>query len=208
MLAGPKPTPYPVAMSAQVYLLRHGETAWSLSGRHTGRTDLPLTAHGEAEATRLRALLTGTNFTRVLTSPRQRARRTCELAGFGDVAQVEPDLQEWDYGDYEGLTTDRIHERQPGWNLFDDGCPHGESVEQVTQRADRVLALVRSLAGAVALFSHGHFLRALAVRWVGLPLRDGRLFGLDTGSLSLLGYEHPDQRSPIIVRWNAGASAG
>lgn len=189
-----------------VYLLRHGETAWSLTGQHTGRTDLPLTANGERQATGLRERLHGITFAHVLTSPLQRAHRTCELAGLGAVAQVEPDLQEWDYGDYESLTTAEIHERQPGWNVFENGCPQGESVEQISQRADRMLEKIRRLDGTVALFSHGHFLRALAARWIGLPLRDGRLFALETGSVSVLGYEHPDyQPTPVITRWNTVA---
>jgi probable phosphoglycerate mutase len=207
-LAGFTSARHIVTMPAQLYLLRHGETAWSLTGQHTGRTDLPLTAAGENEASLLRPRLAGVDFTHVFTSPLQRAWRTCELAGLGRLARMEPDLPEWHYGDYEGLTTDQIRARQPGWNVFDDGCPRGESVAQVSKRADRVLATVRPLDGAVALFSHGHFLRALAVRWIGLPLRDGRLFDLDTGSLSILGYEHADQDSPVISRWNTGAPAG
>jgi len=195
-------------MATQLHLLRHGETAWSLSGRHTGRTDLPLTAQGEREATLLRERLAGSGFSQVFTSPLQRARRTCELAGLGAVARAEPDLQEWDYGDYEGLTRTEIQARQPGWNIFADGCPHGESVEQISGRADRVLAMVRPLDGMVALFSHGHFLRALAIRWVGLPLRDGRILALDTGSVSILGYEHADQETPVIVRWNTAPDPG
>lgn len=195
-------------MPTQIFLFRHGETAWSLTGRHTGRTDLPLTEPGEELAARRRAPLAAVGFTRVLTSPLQRARRTCELAGFGRQAQVDPDLHEWDYGDYEGLTTAQIRARRPGWNIFDHGCPHGESVAQVAARAGRVLAAVRPLDGKVAIFSHGHFLRALAVGWIGLPLRDGRRFDLDPGSLSLLGYEHPDRQTPVITRWNIAAPAG
>jgi broad specificity phosphatase PhoE len=195
-------------MATQIYLLRHGETAWSLTGRHTGRTDLPLTANGERRASRLRERLHGIAFLHVLTSPRQRARQTCELAGYGAVARVEPDLQEWDYGAYEGRTTDQIRATQPGWLLFRDGCPGGESVGQISQRADRVLATLRSLDGTVAVFSHGHFLRALAVRWIGLPVGNGQLFGLDTGSVSILGFEHPDQAMPVICRWNTVSDAG
>ncbi len=195
-------------MLTQIWLLRHGETAWSLTGRHTGRTDLPLTETGEQRAARLGGRLHAVAFARVLTSPLQRARQTCELAGFGRVAQVEPELHEWDYGDYEGLTTGQIHARRPGWNIFADGCPHGESAEQVARRADRILALLRPMDGHVAVFSHGHFLRALAVRWVGLPIGDGRLFDLETGSVSILGYEHPGQPGPVITRWNIGTPAG
>ncbi len=195
-------------MAAQVYLLRHGETAWSLTGRHTSRTDLPLTANGERRAAHLRERLKGIAFTHVLTSPLQRARRTCELAGYGAVARLEPDLQEWDYGAYESLTTEEIRAQHPGWIVFQDGCPQGESVAQISQRADRVLATLRPMDGTVALFSHGHFLRALAVRWIGLPVLDGRNLALDTGSVSILGYEHPNEEMPVISRWNNVSDAG
>lgn len=147
-------------------------------------------------------------FGRVLTSPLCRARRTCELAGFGAAAQVEPDLQEWDYGAYEGLTTTEIRAEKPHWSVFQDGCPRGESVEQISQRADRVLASLRAMEGTVALFSHGHFLRALAMRWLGRPVGDGRHFALDTASLSILAYESADREIPLISRWNAGSSVG
>jgi probable phosphoglycerate mutase len=190
-------------MPAQLYLFRHGETAWSLTGQHTGRTDLPLTAAGERRAGRLRARLESIRFAQVLTSPRRRARRTCELAGCGAAARVEPDLQEWDYGDYEGLTTAEILRRAPGWEVFQDGCPHGESVAQVSERADRVLAALRSLDGPIALFSHGQFLRALAARWIELPVREGRRFALDTASLSVLGYEQHNGPVPAICVWNS-----
>ena len=192
-------------MATQITLVRHGETAWALTGQHTGRTDLPLTANGEQRAALLRQRLHGETFAHVLTSPLQRARQTCELAGFGSAASPDPDLQEWDYGAYEGLTTREIHARQPGWNVFQDGCPGGESVKQVAQRADRVIDSLHALDGAVAVFSHGHFLRALAVRWIGLPLLDGRHFALDTGSVSILGYEHPDRRTSVISLWNRSA---
>lgn len=191
------------AMANQIYLLRHGETDWSLTGRHTGRTDLPLTENGERRASQLRERLSGINFAHVLTSPLQRARRTCELAGFGSVARVDSDLHEWDYGDYEGRTTAEIHALQPGWNVFQDGCPQGESVADISQRADRVLAALRPLDGAVALFSHGHFLRALAVRWIGLSVQEGQHFALDTASVSILGYEGHDGVSPVLSLWNA-----
>lgn len=192
-------------MVTHLYLLRHGETAWSLTGRHTGRTDLPLTREGECRATSLGARLQGIRFTHVFTSPLQRARRTGELAGFGAVMQVEPDLREWDYGAYEGRTTEEIRAPQPKWNLFADGCPDGESVAQVSGRADRVLAKLGPMAGTVALFSHGHFLCLLAARWIGLPAQAGRHFALDTASLSLLGYDHQSDKSPVISRWNVGA---
>jgi probable phosphoglycerate mutase len=148
--------------------------------------------------------LRGIAFTHVLTSPLQRARRTCELAGFGAVARVDPDLHEWDYGDYEGRMTADIRAQRPGWNVFQDGCPGGESAEQLSMRADRVLAGLRSLDGTIALFSHGQFLRALAVRWIGLPVAEGRHFPLDTGAMGVLGYEHPDEGIPSICVWNAG----
>ncbi len=196
-----------VTVAAQLYLFRHGETEWSVTGRHTGRTDLPLTENGERRASHLRERLHGITFTHVFTSPLQRARRTCELAGFGAVARIEPDLHEWDYGAYEGWTTAEIHARQPGWNVFQDGCPQGESVEQISRRADRVLTRVRLLDGTVALFSHGHFLRALAVRWIGLPVREGQHFALDTAAVSILGYEGHNNVSPVISLWNAGLSS-
>jgi probable phosphoglycerate mutase len=194
-------------MATRIFLLRHGETPWSLSGQHTGRTDLPLTANGERRASELRGVLQGIQFSHVLTSPLQRARQTCELAGFGAGARVEPDLHEWDYGDYEGRTTAEIHVQSPGWNIFQDGCPRGESVEQIARRADRVLAGLLPLEGTVALFSHGHFLRVLAVRWIGLPAGQGLHFPLDTGSVSILGHERPGGNVPAISLWNASPSA-
>jgi len=194
-------------MATQLYLLRHGETAWSLTGQHTGRTDLPLTANGERRATQLRERLRTVTFSHVLTSPLQRARRTCELAGLGAAMQVDPDLREWDYGDYESRTTAEIRAQQPEWNLFQDGCPGGESVAQISQRADRMLANVGPRSGTVAVFSHGHFLRALAVRWLGLPVSAGRHFVLDTASLSILGYEHRNTDIPVISLWNSGTNA-
>jgi probable phosphoglycerate mutase len=188
-------------MPAQVYLLRHGETAWSLTGQHTGRTDLPLTANGERQASRLRAALQGVRFAHVLTSPLQRARRTCELAGLGVVTRAEPDLMEWDYGDYEGETTAAIHRLRPGWDIFRDGCPNGESPATVGERADRIAGVLRALDGIVAVFSHGQFLRVLAMRWIGLSVGEGRHFALDTASISILGYEH--DTDPAITLWNA-----
>jgi broad specificity phosphatase PhoE len=184
-----------------VYLARHGETAWTVSRQHTGRTDLPLTGAGEAEALRLAARLDGSKFAAVLTSPLQRARRTCELAGFGPVAEIERDLVEWDYGAYEGRTTAEIHAERPGWQLFRDGCPDGESPEQIGARADRVITRVRAIDGNTLLFSSGHFLRVFAARWLGLPPDGGKYFLLGTAALSVLGYEH-DRSEPAIRLWN------
>ena len=190
-------------MDAQIYLIRHGETAWSLSGQHTGRTDLPLTEPGEQQARHVGELLHAIEFSQVLVSPLRRALRTCELAGFGAVARIEQDLSEWNYGDYEGLTPAQIRAQRPGWDVYRDGCPGGESAERVAVRADRVIAELRTLQGRVALFSHGQFLRALAVRWIELPIEQGYHLGLDTGSLSILGYEHNNVEAPAIMLWNA-----
>ena len=184
-----------------VYLARHGETAWSISGQHTGLTDLPLTERGERNAARLGKRLRGVTFAVVLTSPLKRAARTCELAGFGRVAQVEPDLLEWNYGDYEGRRTDEIHAERPGWQLFRDGCPRGETPEQVGARADHVLQQIRAVQGEVLIFSSGHFLRVLAARWLGLEPGAGRFFLLSTASLSALGYEH-NLSQPVIRLWD------
>jgi len=189
-----------------VYLARHGETAWSVTGRHTGLTDLPLTARGERDGHRLRYRLQGLAFGKVLTSPLQRARRTCELAGFGDVAEVERDLVEWNYGEYEGRTSDAIHAERPGWQLFRDGCPGGESPVDVGARADRVIRRVRAAEGDVLLFSSGHVLRVLAASWLGLPPGDGHCFLLDTAAVCVLGYEH-DVSQPVIRLWNETPSA-
>jgi len=184
-----------------VYLARHGETAWSISGQHTGLTDLPLTERGERNARRLGERLRGLTFTKVFTSPLKRAARTCELAGFGRVAQVEPDLLEWNYGDYEGRRTDEIHAERPGWQLFRDGCPRGETPEQVGARADHVLQQIRAVQGEVLIFSSGHFLRVLAARWLGLEPVAGRFFLLSTASLSALSYEH-NLSQPAIRMWD------
>lgn len=182
-------------------LARHGETAWSLSGRHTGRTDLPLTAAGEAAARRLRERLARVAFAQVRTSPSQRARRTCELAGYAAHAVVDPDLAEWDYGDYEGLTTAEILVRRPTWSLFRDGCPGGETPDDVAARADRVVARSRDVGGNVLLVSSAHILRTVTARWLGLPAGGGRHFVLDTASVSVLGYEHT-AAEPVIRSWN------
>ena len=185
-----------------VYLVRHGETAWSLSGQHTGRTDLPLTPSGERNAKCLGGRLKGLTFAKVFTSPLQRAFRTCALAGFGSVAEVDVDLVEWDYGEYEGRTSAEIHRLRPSWDLFRDGCQEGESPAQVDERADRVVQRIRAVMGNILLFSSGHFIRVLAARWLGLgPGCLGRYFLLSTASLSALGYEH-SLSHPVIRLWN------
>ena len=178
---------------ARLYLVRHGETEWSLTGRHTSGTDIPLTKQGDREALALGDLLRTVKFSRVFTSPRQRARRTCALAGLPLTAEIEPDLAEWDYGDYEGQRSVDICQERPDWNLFRDGCPHGETPAQVSDRADRLIARLRALDGNIALFSHGQFGCVLAARWIGLPLIEGPHFLLNTASLGILGYEphHP-----------------
>jgi len=183
------------------YLARHGETAWSLSGQHTGLTDIPLTPQGEANAVALRERLRGMKFALVLTSPLQRARRTCEIAGFGGVAVVEPDLVEWNYGDYEGKRTAEILQARPDWRLFRDGCPGGESPGDVARRADRVIERARAANGDVLVFSSAHILRMVGARWLGLPPDGGRYFVLGTASLSALGYEH-DMTEPVVKCWN------
>ena len=184
-----------------VYLARHGETAWSLTGQHTGLTDLPLTERGERNARSLGERLKGLTFAQVLTSPLQRAARTCELAGFGAEAEVDRDLVEWDYGQYEGRRSQEIRQERPDWQLFRDGCPGGESLDQVGARAERVVNRVRAIEGDVLLFSSGHFLRVLAARWLGLGPEAGRYFLLSTASLSALGYEH-DRKQPVIRLWD------
>ena len=194
-------------MLQRVYLVRHGETAWSLTGQHTGRTDIPLTDKGEGDARELAERLRGVSFSRVFTSPRKRARRTCELAALNKVAEIEPDLAEWDYGDYEGQRAGDIRKGRPDWNVFRDGCPNGESPAQVSKRADRLIARLRMLEGDLAIFSHGHFGRALAARWIGLQIEQAQRFLLSTASLSILGYGHNLAEEPAIVLWNA-VSAG
>jgi broad specificity phosphatase PhoE len=185
----------------EIYLARHGETAWSISGQHTGLTNIPLTERGERNARSLGERLKGTTFSEVRTSPLHRATRTSELAGFGGQAVPDPDLVEWDYGDYEGRKTVDIRVDNPGWQIFRDGCPGGESVADIAARADRVVDRLRAMEGRVLLFGHGHFFRVLAARWLGLPASEGRLFLLSTASLSILGYEHgPDE--PVIKLWN------
>ncbi len=189
-------------MPSRVTLVRHGETAWSAAGRHTGRTDIPLTEEGERKAAHLRGRLAGQTFDRVFTSPLQRAARTCALAGFGDRAVVDPDLLEWDYGDYEGRTSREIQTDRPGWKVFRDGCPHGETAADVGARVDRVIAKLRAVEDRAILFSSAHVLRVLTARWLGLPPADGALFRLDTASLSVLGYEHDSRDEPVIALWN------
>ncbi|WP_428306581.1 histidine phosphatase family protein [Lacipirellula sp.] len=184
-----------------IYLARHGQTAWSKSGQHTGLTDIPLLPEGEYDAERLGARLQKLEFAAVWTSPLARASRTCELAGFGGVATVDRDLVEWDYGEYEGLKNAEIVARQPGWRIYRDGCPGGESPEQVAARADRVLERARAAGGNVLLFSSGHFTRMLGARWIGLPPQNAELFTLATASLSALGYEH-NVSEPVIQLWN------
>jgi probable phosphoglycerate mutase len=184
-----------------VWLARHGETDWSLDGRHTGLSDIALTARGERNARRLGERLADMRFAAVYTSPLRRAARTCELAGFGAAAATDPDLVEWNYGDYEGRRTAEIRAGRPDWQLFRDGCPGGESPAAVGARADRVVARVRAARGDVLLFSSGHFLRVLAARWLGLEAGAGRYFLLGTASLSALGYEHAESE-PVIRLWD------
>ena len=184
-----------------IYLARHGETAWSLSGQHTGLTDLPLTERGQRNARGLGERLKELTFAKVYTSPLQRASLTCKLAGFGDVAEIDPDLLEWDYGQYEGLTSAEIHAKRPDWKLFRDGCPGGESPEHVGARADRVIKRVRAVNGNVLLFSSGHFLRVLGARWIELEPSGGRYFLLSTASLSAVSYER-NVSQPVIRLWD------
>ena len=182
-----------------VFAIRHGETAWSLNGRHTGTTDIALSDNGRRLAERLRPVLAKETFALVLVSPMQRARETCELAGLGTAAVINPDLVEWNYGEYEGLTPKQIHETSPGWLIFRDGCPGGETPEQVSARVDRVIARARAVAGDVALFAHGHVLRVLVARWNGLAAGTAKHFLLDTGTLCVLGYYRD---IPAVKVWN------
>ena len=182
----------------EIVLVRHGETEWSRDGRHTGRTDLPLTENGRRQAELLRGALAEWGFTQVLSSPLQRALETCRLAGLGDSAQTTDDLREWDYGEYEGITTAQIRESRPDWYLWRDGCPGGEQAADVGRRVDRVIASLGE--GDVALFAHGHVLRVLAARWTGLEPEAGALLALGTGTLSVLGYE---RETRVVTRWNS-----
>jgi broad specificity phosphatase PhoE len=183
----------------ELLLARHGETEWSANGRHTSRTDLPLTDNGRRHARRLAPRLTDRGFALVMTSPLRRAVETCELAGLGKSAEVRDELREWDYGDYEGITTTEIQRRRPGWSLWRDGCPNGEMAADVGARADRVIAEVRAAPADAVAFGHGHMLRVLAARWLGLAPEDGALFALSTGTLSTLGYEHD---TAVILSWS------
>jgi probable phosphoglycerate mutase len=185
----------------EIHVVRHGATAWTESSRHTGLTDIPLNESGERQARRFGEYLRGRTYAHVFTSPLQRARRTCELAGFGAAARIDPDLVEWNYGDYDGLTSREILQRRPGWQLFRDGCPRGESVAEVGSRADRVIGRLQALDDDVLLFSSGHFMRVFAARWLGLDASCGRLFLISTATLSILGYEH-DRSAPVIRLWN------
>jgi broad specificity phosphatase PhoE len=188
-----------------LYLVRHGQTAWSVSGQHTGLTDIPLTDTGEVDGRAMAGRLRGIDFARVLSSPLQRAKRTCDLAGYETTAEVDRDLVEWDYGRIEGKTSKEIKAATPGWDLFRDGGPGGESAAAIAARADRVVARVRETAGNVLLFSSGHFLRVLAARWCGLDITFARHLLLSTASVSILGYDHNDLREPAIKVWNQSA---
>jgi broad specificity phosphatase PhoE len=187
-----------------VFVIRHGETAWSLSGQHTGTTDIPLTDNGRRLAKRIRPVLAEEKFALVLVSPMGRARETCDLAGLGDTAVIEPDLMEWNYGEFEGLTNPEIRAKRPGWIIFRDGAPGGEAPDHIGARVDRVVARSRATEGDVALFAHGHVLRVLVARWIGLPATAGQHFLLDTGAVSILSYY---REIPAIKVWNAPLSA-
>jgi broad specificity phosphatase PhoE len=189
--------------SLNLYLIRHGQTKWSISHQHTGRTDIPLTEVGESEARKVGQHLRAVRFNHVICSPMQRSQQTCKLAGLPNVAEIEPDLSEWDYGDYEGKCSEDIRKKRPDWNIFQDGCPHGEMPAQVSDRADRLIARLRTLKGNVALFSHGQFSCVLGTRWIGLPVIDGPHFLLGTASLSILGYDPDHPEVPVIALWNS-----
>ena len=185
-----------------VYLVRHGETAWSLTGQHTGRTDMALTPHGEDEARSLRPSLGAVHFNRVLTSPLQRARRTCTLAGLGLAAEIEPDLAEWDYGEFEGKVSRDIRRDWPGWSCYRDGCPGGESPDDISRRADRIVTRLRTFGGNVAIFTHGEFGCSLAARWIGLAVPQGEHLQLGTASISILAFNPSHPGLPVIAQWN------
>ncbi|MCL6652815.1 histidine phosphatase family protein [Agrobacterium rubi] len=185
----------------QIFLVRHGETEWTLSGRHTGRSDIPLTDNGENAARLLKQRIPAIDFHAVFSSPSQRARKTCELAGFSERVEIDDNLAEWDYGRYEGIMTKDIQTQQPGWNIFKNGCPDGETVLDVSNRADAVITKIRSISGNVLIFSSSHFLRVFAARWLGLDAVAGSCFILDTTSISILGYEH-NLDEPVVRSWN------
>ena len=187
----------------RLYLIRHGETEWSLNRRHTGLTDIPLTANGESESGELGKHLRAIPFSHVLTSPLQRAQQTCALVGLNQVPEIEPDLVEWDYGDYEGKQSVNIRKERPDWNIFRDGCPQGEMPIQISDRADRLIARLRTLEGNIALFSHGHFGGVLATRWIGLAVDEAQHFPLGTASISILAFDSHHPTVPIIALWNA-----
>jgi probable phosphoglycerate mutase len=189
----------PEVAHPEIVVVRHGETEWSLSGQHTGRTDLPLTEAGRERARALASRLADRRFALVLCSPLRRARETCELAGFGELAVLCEDLREWDYGDYEGLTTPQIRERNPDWNLWRDGCPDGETPAQVGARADRALERLRGAGGDALAFAHGHILRVVTARWIGLEVAAGARFALGAGAIGILGYE---RETEVVARWN------
>ena len=190
-------------MPQQIYLIRHGETEWSLSGAHTGSTDIPLTEKGRQQAAALGKFLSTRKFAIVLASPLSRALETCRLAGYGDAAQIDPDLREWSYGDYEGRTTAEIRKERPDWSLWSDGVPHGESIGGVAARAEAVIARIATASGDVALFAHGHILRILTARWLGLDPAAARFFAMGTASIGTLGYE---RETRVITRWNLSPS--
>lgn len=191
-----------VTTAPRLYLIRHGETEWSLSGQHTGRTDLPLTPNGVDEARELGRYIQELNFSQVLSSPLKRALETCALVGLDRVPEIAPDLAEWDYGDYEGRRSVDIHQERPDWNIFQDGCPQGETPAQVSARADRVMARLQKMTGHVALFSHGHFSSVLAVRWIGLNVVEGRHFSLKPTSIGVLSFDPHHAAVPTIALWN------
>ena len=192
-------TPVPV----RLFYFRHGETLWSLSRRHTGVTDIPLTAHGEAQARALRPWTDVMSFTHVLTSPRTRARATCDLAGLEGRAQIEPDLAEWNYGDYEGRRSIEICEQRPGWNIFRDGCPNGETPTAISERIDRLIGRLKTMSGNVALFSHGQFGAVFGARWIGLPVLEAQHFDVGPASMSALGWNQDHPEIPVLALWNA-----
>lgn len=197
-----QPTDLPLC----IYLIRHGATDWSLSGQHTGHTDIPLNEHGQGEARALAQQLRDIPFTRILTSPRQRARQTCDLAGLNAKAEICSNLAEWDYGDYEGRRSDEIYKERADWDILRDGCPNGETPEQVLTRADNLIATLNNMNGKVALFSHGQFGSVLATRWIGLALAEAIHFPLNTASVSILCYDPRHRNAAVIPLWNWRAS--